>query len=63
VPDDYINHKATAEQLRTEVGYALAREDELRGEHTRAVEYRVRMQINLDLAVERELAETVQAAR
>lgn len=57
--EDDRNHKATAEQLRTELGYAQDRETKTHEDYERAVEYRVRMQINLELAVERELNEKV----
>jgi len=55
VPD----HKATAEELRTELERARVKELDTRATFMRAVVYRVRMQVRLELAVERELTEKV----
>lgn len=51
------DRKATAAELATEVTRAKYREDEAHLDYLYAVEYRVRMKINLDLALEREEAE------
>ncbi len=49
--------RASADRLRAEVERALVREIDLREQYKRAVEYRVRMTINAELAEKRESAD------
>lgn len=51
------DRKATAAELATEVTRAKYREEEAHLDYLHAVEYRVRMGINLDLALEREASQ------